>query len=351
MIRFENDYSEGCIDEILLGLQKTNMEQTPGYRVDDYCSTAAEKIKDACNTNYLDVHFLVGGTQANMTVLDAILRPHQGVVSPILGHVNVHEVGAIEGRGHKVLAISNNDEKLDSESKLSPKTVDEYLTDFFDTGDWHKVQPGAVYISHPTERGALYTKKELIELKRVCEKFNIPLFVDGARLSYALASKENDIQLEDLAKYSDIFYIGGTKCGALFGEAVCFTNEKYNKDFKCITKHNGAIIAKGRLLGLQFDILFSDNNYMKKSSKSYEYAMRIKNIFKGKGIDFLVDSYTNQQFPILTKEHQNILRNNNISFNIECKIDSNNDATRFCTNWATLGENIIYLEKIVNEKF
>lgn len=348
MIRFENDYAEGCISEILDKLVETNLEQTPGYRVDDYCKVASEKIQKACNAQ-VDVHFLVGGTQANMTVLDAVLRPHQGVVSPILGHINVHEVGAIEGRGHKVIAISNNDESLDAQSKLSPETLDKYLSDFFEAGDWHKVQPGAVYISHPTERGALYTKKELAGIKKVCEKFDIPLFVDGARLAYALVSKENDITLEDLADNSDIFYIGGTKCGALFGEAVCFTGNKYNRDFNCITKHNGAVIAKGRLLGIQFDVLFSDNNYSEKCKKAYTYAMRIKHALKNKNIDFLVDSYTNQQFPILTKGQQKKLISENVTFNVECSVDENKDAVRFCTNWATKEESVLELERIIGE--
>lgn len=357
MIRFENDYAEGCISEIMEKLVSTNLEQTPGYRLDSYCESAAEKIRLACNTDYLDVHFLVGGTQANMTVLDAILRPHQGVISSILGHINVHEVGAIEGRGHKVLAISNLDymdeeniskaKKLDMESKLSPYALKKYLNDYFDRGDWHTVQPGAVYISHPTERGALYSKKELIEIKKICDEFEMPLYIDGARLSYALASDENDITLEDLTKYCDIFYIGGTKCGTLFGEAICFTNKKYNKDFRCITKHNGAIIAKGRLLGLQFDVLFSNNNYIEKSRDAYEFAIRLRNAFINKNIKFIADSFTNQQFPILSKKQQEIISKNGISFNLEAKIDAEYDIIRFCTNWATRKEDIEFLEKII----
>lgn len=346
MIRFENDYAEGCIDEILEKLVATNYEQTAGYRVDDYCKSAAKKIQDYCNKD-VDVHFLVGGTQANMTVLDAILRPHQGVISPVLGHINVHEVGAIEGRGHKVIALSNGDVKADEESKLLPETLESYLDDFFSPLDWHKVQPGAVYISHPTERGALYSKDELIKIKSICDKFEIPLFLDGARLAYAFVSEENDITMEDLAKYTDIFYIGGTKCGALFGEAVCFTNDKYNKDFHCITKHNGAVIAKGRIIGIQFDVLFTDNNYIEKARKSYPYAMRIKEAFKKKGIEFIVDSYTNQQFPILTNQQKDFIESQGISFNVEKKLDENRTALRFCTNWASSEESIKALEKAI----
>src|SRR3712207_860466 len=211
MYRFENDYSQGCTPEILDILVKTNMEQTPGYRMDSYCQIASKKIAKACGKDDLDVHFFIGGTQTNYTVLDAILRPHQGVISACLGHINVHEAGAVEGVGHKVLAISNEDKKKDDESKIYPDTLDGYLTKFFSKGDWHMVQPGAVYISHPTERGALYTRQELINIKKVCNKHGLPLFLDGARLSYALASEKNDISLEDLANYTDVFYIGGTK--------------------------------------------------------------------------------------------------------------------------------------------
>lgn len=346
MIRFENDYAEGCINEILEKLVSTNYEQTPGYRVDDYCISAARKIQKACNKD-VDVHFLVGGTQTNMTVLDAVLRPHQGVISPVLGHINVHEVGAIEGRGHKVIALSNNNEKADEESKLLPETLESYLEDFFNPHDWHKVQPGAVYISHPTERGALYSRDELIKIKSICDRFEIPLFLDGARLAYALVSEENDITMEDLATYTDMFYIGGTKCGALFGEAVCFTNNKYNRDFNCITKHNGAVIAKGRLLGIQFDVLFTDNNYTEKAKDAYKYAMRIKKAFTDKGVDFIVDSYTNQQFPILTEKQQKSISDQNISFNIEKKIDDDKTAVRFCTSWATSEDSILALEKAI----
>ena len=346
--RFENDYSEGCLEEILNKLYETNMDQTPGYRMDDYCLLAEKKIQSACKKD-VDVHFLVGGTQVNMTVLDAVLRPHQGVISPILGHINVHEVGAIEGRGHKVLAISANDEKLDRESKLSAKAIEEYLYDFFESGDWHKVAPGAVYISHPTERGGLYTKQEIIDIKKVCDKYEIPLFLDGARLSYALASKENELTLEDIAIHTDIFYIGGTKCGAMFGEAVCFTNDRYNKDFRCISKHNGAVLAKGRLLGLQFETLFTDNMYTKKSIKAYEYAMRLKKAFIESGFEFYADSYTNQQFPILKIKDIEYLRKEGFTFNIEKKIDENTRVVRFCTSWATKEESIVQLENTIKK--
>lgn len=349
MYRFENDYSQGCIPEILDIFVRTNMEQTPGYRLDPYCESASKKIASACSKDDLDVHFLVGGTQANFTVLDAILRPHQGVVAAQLGHVNVHEAGAVEGVGHKVLAISNGDIKRDDESKIYPDSLDNYLTEFFKKGDWHMVQPGAVYISHPTERGALYTREELIALKTICEKYELPLFLDGARLSYALASEKNDISLVDLAKYTDIFYVGGTKCGAMFGEAVCFANRDYSRDFNCITKHNGGVLAKGRLLGIQFDYLFTDMNYIEKSKDAVSYAIKIKMALEDRGISFIAESFTNQQFPILTKEQRKLLDRNDISYNVEAKIDKNRDCIRFCTSWATKEDEVEYLLKVISE--
>ncbi len=347
MLRFENDYAEGTIEEILDELVKTNYLQTPGYRLDEYCEKASEKIKKACKNDELDVHFLVGGTQANKVVLDYILRPYQGVVSAGLGHINVLEAGAIENGGHKVLTISNGDINADNESKMRPEVLENYLDEFFDLGDWHMVQPGAVYISQPTERGALYTKGELLEINRICKKFDLPLYIDGARLSYALASEKNDVTLEDLASLSDVFYIGGTKCGALFGEAVCFTSDRYNKYFKIQCKQNGAVLAKGRLLGIQFDVLFTNNNYIEKSKKAVEYAMRIKNALLSKNIEFLVDSYTNQQFPILSKKQQEYIKAAGISFNFERKYGENSDVVRFCTNWATSESAVDTLIKVI----
>ncbi|WP_101772919.1 threonine aldolase family protein [Peptostreptococcus faecalis] len=349
MLKFEIDYAEGCLDEILNELVKTNMVQSDGYRLDNYCKSASEKIKEACNCEYLDVHYLVGGTQTNKAVLDTILRPYEGVVSPLLGHINVHEAGAIEAGGHKVLALSNEDEVIDSEGKLSPVVLENYLSAHKEKDDWHMVEPGAVYISQPTERGALYTKDELIQISSICKKFNLPLFVDGARLSYALASDKNDVTLEDLAKYCDIFYIGGTKCGSLFGEAICFTNDKYNKGFDRVCKQKGSILAKGRLLGLQFDVLFTDNLYIEASKKACEYALRIKNAFEKKGIEFIADSYTNQQFPKLSKKQQKILNDDGITFCTECKIDNENDVVRFCTSWATQEEAVKTLENSINK--
>lgn len=343
MLRFENDYLEGCLPGILDRLVETNMEQTVGYRLDEYCQSATEKIRQACKCQDLDVHYFVGGTQTNLTVLSSIMRPHEAVVSPVLGHVNIHECGAIEGVGHKVITVSNGDEVLDNEAKLYPASLEKYLSGFFGHWDWHRAQPGAVYISHPTERGVLYSREELIEIKSICDRFNLPLFVDGARLSYALASKENDISLEDLAKYTDVFFIGGTKCGAMFGEAVCFTNDRYNKGFACLSKSKGAIMAKGRLLGLQFEYLFTDDNYVKYSRDAYGYAMEIKEAFLSKNISFLSNSYTNQQFLILTKDQQKIFDDRGISYTTESYEEDNSNGLRFCTSWASRREDIDYL--------
>ncbi|WAW15725.1 threonine aldolase family protein [Peptostreptococcus equinus] len=348
MLRFENDYLKGCLPEILDLMGNTNMEETSGYRIDPYCEQANEKIKKACNVDYLDVHYLVGGTQTNMVVIDTILKPYQGIICPILGHLNVHEAGAIEGAGHKVITLSNNDKIKDDEAKIYPDVIEKYLEEFFALGDWHRAQPGGVYISHPTERGALYTKDELIKIKSICEKYDIPLYVDGARLSYALACDENDITLEDLAKYTDVFYIGGTKCGSMFGEAVAFTNYKYNKGFNIACKRQGAVLAKGRLLGLQFDYLFTDNNYIEKSKDAVKYAHQIRQAFIDKGIKFIANSYTNQQFPILNKKQQEHFKKNDVGFNFEEKVDENSDAVRFCTSWGTEKENVKKLLDIIS---
>lgn len=347
MLKFENDYLKGCLPGILEKLNETNLEESNGYRMDSYCEKASEKIKEACKADYLDVHFLVGGTQANKVVIDSILRPYQGIICPSLGHLNIHEAGAIESSGHKVIVVNNDDKKTDDEAKLNPEVLEKYLTDFFEIGDWHRAEPGGVYISLPTERGALYTKAELIRIREICDKFDIPLYVDGARLSYALASEKNDISLEDLAKYTDVFYIGGTKCGSMFGEAVCFTNDKYNKGFNIASKRQGAVLAKGRLLGVQFDYLFTDNNYIEESRNAIKFAMQIKEALSNKGIKFIADSYTNQQFPILTKDQAEYFAKNEVGINYEAAIDENRCAYRFCTSWGTVKEDVDKLLDII----
>ena len=240
MYRFQCDYTEGAHPAIMQRMIETNMEQTNGYGLDPYCDSARQKIKDLCECQDIDVHFLVGGTQTNTTVISAALRPYQGAVAAVSGHINVHETGAIEATGHKVLPLPSED------GKIAAAQVEEMChAHWTDGSQEHMVQPGMVYISHPTENGTLYTKKELADLHEVCRKYGMLLFLDGARLGYGLMAETNDITLADLAKYTDVFYIGGTKVGALFGEAVVITNRALKKDFRYMIKQNGGMLAKG----------------------------------------------------------------------------------------------------------
>jgi len=335
MIKFDCDYLEGCHPDILKMLEKTNFEQTEGYGCDKYCEKAKKLILAACGSagkrgkNVPDVHFLVGGTQTNTTVISAILRPHQGVVSAVTGHVNVHETGAIESTGHKVLALPSGD------GKLSAEQVEKYVEACVSDCNYeHIVQPGMVYISFPTENGTVYSKGELSELRKVCLKYKLPLFIDGARLGYGLMSAGNDITLPDIAALSDVFYIGGTKNGALFGEAVVITNNAFKKDFRNIIKQRGGMLAKGRLLGIQFMTLFSDDLYFRLAEHAVKTAAEIKNALKNKGIEFLFDSPTNQIFPVFPDEIYEKL-SKEFSFAFWEKVDENYTAVRICTSWAT----------------
>ena len=256
MIYFNNDYAEGCHPKVLEALVKTNLEQTPGYGEDEFCRSAAEKIKKLCGRESLSVHFLVGGTQTNMTVIDAALRPHQGALCAVTGHINTHETGAVEATGHKVLTVPSDD------GKITADQVRSYVTAHWaDGAHEHLAQPKLVYISNPTELGTLYTRSELEDLSNTCRELGLYLFLDGARLGYGLMAKDNDVSMEDLSAFCDVFYIGGTKVGALFGEAVVFSNLKLAEDFRYLIKQHGAMLAKGRLLGVQFDALMTDNLY------------------------------------------------------------------------------------------
>ncbi len=335
MIQFQCDYNEGAHPLIIQRLAETNMQQTVGYGEDDFCFQAKIAIKEAINCPDADIHFLVGGTQANTTVIASLLRPYQGVISAASGHINVHETGAIEHAGHKVLAIPNSD------GKISAGQINETLKSHFaEDGPEHLVQPGMVYISFPTEIGTIYSHQELSDIYSVCQKHNIPLFIDGARLGYGLASPACDISLTDLPNLCDVFYIGGTKVGALFGEAVVFTNKKFcSKHFRYHIKQQGGMLAKGRLLGLQFLTLFTDNLYFNIANHAIEQAMRIRNAFESKGIKFLVDSPTNQQFPILTK-HQIEVLSKGFLFSTWQHIDDMHTAVRFCTSWGTLPQSV-----------
>ena len=330
MIRFDCDYTEGAHEAIMRRMIETNMEQTVGYGMDPYCDSAREKIRAACQCPQADVHFLVGGTQTNATVIGAILRPHQGVVCAGTGHINVHESGAIEALGHKVLALPGVDGKITAEQ------VSAYVeAHYADEAAEHIVQPGMVYISHPTELGTLYSLKELTESSEVCRHCNLPLFVDGARLGYGLAA--GDVTLHDLARLCDVFYIGGTKCGALFGEAVVVPDPAVLKDFRYHIKQRGGMLAKGRLLGLQFDTLFTDDLYARINAHAVEQAQLIRAALNARGVSMLIDSPTNQQFPILTAAQREYLTREFVLTHWP-HLSDGRDAMRICTGWATRDE-------------
>lgn len=328
MIRFESDYTQGAVPEILEALIKTNMEQTPGYGEDKYCLSAADKIRKELKCDSAAVHFLVGGTQTNFTFIASCLRPHEGVISASTGHINVHETGAVEATGHKILPIESFDGKIKAEDIEAMVVAHENDASFE-----HITKPKMVYISMPTENGTIYSKAELEAIYEVCKKKNLILYIDGARLGYAMMCKENDVAFSDLPNLCDAFYIGGTKVGALFGEALVIVNEKYKEDFRYIEKQKGAMLAKGRLLGLQFDTLFTDGLYFKVSAYAMKLADRIRAALKEKGIRVYYNSPTNQLFPMLTDEQMNKLKND-FSFCYWCK-NGDLHVVRFCTSWAT----------------
>lgn len=332
MIQFQCDYSEGAHPRILERMTQTNFEQTVGYGEDHYCAMARVLVQKACGRPDADVHFLVGGTQANATVISSVLRPHQGVLCVRSGHINVHETGAIEHSGHKVLALEGTNGLLSAESVR--KAMEDHLAE---DGPEHTVQPGMVYISFSTEVGTVYTLSQLQELSAVCREYGLPLFIDGARMGYGLASEGCDVTLNDIARLADVFYIGGTKQGALFGEAVVIVNESLKKDFRYFIKQNGGMLAKGRLLGIQFMTLFEDGLYFELSEHAVAQAMRIRDAFASKGYRFLVDSPTNQQFPILPDSEMERL-SADFKFSVWQKIDESHTAVRFCTSWATEAE-------------
>lgn len=333
-IRFECDYGEGAHQKVLERMMETNLEQTPGYGEDEFCESAANRIRKLCAAEQADVHFLVGGTQANLTVISAILRPYQGVIAATTGHINVHETGAVEACGHKVLAVPDQDGKLSADQIR--RLCKEHWAD---SSHEHMVQPGMVYISFPTELGTLYSKQELQEISEACHENHLPLFVDGARLGYGLMSEKNDVSLEELAALCDVFYIGGTKVGALFGEAVVITNPALTKDFRYLIKQKGGMLAKGRLLGIQFDTLLKDGLYFEIAKKADQQAMKLREALGQKGYPMLVESYTNQQFPILPDDKLDWL-SEKFSFSFMGKIDEGHSAVRFCTSWATKDENL-----------
>lgn len=334
MIRFECDYTEGAHPLIMQKLMETNMEQTIGYGNDSHCEHARSLIKEACKQDKADVHFLVGGTQTNTTVIASVLRPYQGAIAADTGHINVHETGAIEATGHKVLALPGAD------GKINATQIEEYIdAHWADSDHEHTIQPGMVYISQPTEYGTMYSKKELEDIYKVCQEKDIYLFIDGARLGYALASYDADMTLADIAANCDAFYIGGTKVGALFGEAVVITNPAIQKDFRYSIKQHGGMLAKGRLLGIQFETLFTDDLYGTISRHAIDCAMKVKEAFSKKGYSFLYESSTNQQFPIISTEDMEKL-SSKYTFSTWAKYDEAHYVVRFCTSWATTKENV-----------
>ncbi len=329
MIRFNCDYNEGAHPKVLEKIIITNMEQTAGYGVDPYCLEAVRIIKERCKCQEVDVHFLVGGTQTNLTLISAALRPHQGVISADTGHINVHESGAIEATGHKVLAVPSEDGKLTAE-QVERICAEHYNDESYE----HTVQPKLVYTSNPTELGTIYSKAELKSLSEVCRRNKLMLYMDGARLGYALCAENNDLDLPDLAQLCDAFYIGGTKIGALFGEALVISNEKLKDDFRYIMKQKGGMLAKGRLLGLQFIALFENDLYFTMSHHANEMAMLIKEACMKKGYGFLTLSSTNQQFPIIPDSVLDKLRAKYV-YSYGQRVDEKHSAVRFCTSWAT----------------
>ncbi len=334
MIRLACDYQEGCHPKILERMVQTNLESTPGYGTDAYCESAKAKIKAACQAPNSEVFLLIGGTQTNATVIRSILRPCEGVIAVTSGHINGHEAGAIELGGHKVLTIEPHD------GKMVASQLDQYIVDTLTAPSWdHGVIPAMVYISQATETGSVYSLAELEAISKVCHKHGMPLFIDGARLGYALASEGADMTLADIARLADVFYIGGTKVGALLGEAVVFTNTKLAKNFFTIMKQGGAVLAKGRLLGLQFDTLFTDNLYFEISRHAINMAMKLKTALKAKGYRFYSESPSNQQFVIL-ENNQLAQLEQHVQVSHWCKVDEKHTAVRFCTSWATTEENI-----------
>lgn len=333
-IRFECDYGEGAHPRVLERMMETNLVQTAGYGEDRFCESAAEKIKRLCGKENASVHFLVGGTQTNLTVISSILRPHQGVIAASTGHINAHETGAIEACGHKVLAVPEKEGKLHAQ-----QIRDLYEEHWADSSHEHIVQPGMVYISFPTELGTLYSRQELQEISQVCREYHLPLFIDGARLGYGLMSEKNDVSLKELADLCDVFYIGGTKVGALFGEAVVITDPALTRDFRYIIKQKGGMLAKGRLLGIQFDTLLEDGLYFEIAAEADRLAMKLRRALEEKGYSMLVDSYTNQQFPILSNEKAAQL-SEKYAFSDWGKVDKDHRAVRFCTSWATKEEQV-----------
>ena len=360
MISFECDYNNGACKEVLDNLVRYNDAKPTPYGFDEFSERAKQKIREACGLPDAQIFFLTGGTQTNATTIDSMLYQYEGVICVGTGHINVHEAGAVEFTEHKIITVpssslpSSRGELQGGNGKMEAATLDKYLDDFMHDGNKdHAVHPGLVYITFPTELGTIYTARELDQLYQVCRHYDIPLYIDGARLGYGLMAQGNDVTLPYLARHCDVFYIGGTKVGALCGEAVVFTNRKAHKHFFSIQKQHGAVIAKGALIGLQFDALFSSPSgqpgevlYFRLSEHAVKKAMRMKEIFRKKGYQFLVDSPTNQQFVVIDNEQVERL-SHEVEFSHFGQTDHHHTICRFVTSWATTDEDIDTLERIL----
>ena len=343
MIRLNNDYCYGAHERVLKAIADINGKAYPGYGLDECCQAASEAIKSACKTPEADIHFLTGGTQTNLTVISSALRPYQSALCASTGHINVHETGAIENCGFKVVGLSSID------GKITAAQVDEAAEEYENSDiPEHITEPKLVYISFPTELGTLYSKKELTEISLACKKHNLYLYIDGARLSYGLAGENNDVSIEDIASLSDVFFIGGTKCGLLFGEAVVITNPQLKPFFRHYVKQKGAMLAKGWLLGIQFYEMFKDGLYFETGKNAVNLALRLKEAFRKKGIQLSADSPTNQQFVIMKDSDLEKLSKNYV-YEYNRRIDQSNSEVRFCTSWATKDEEIEKLIKDIKE--
>ena len=343
MISFESDYTTGCHEAILKRMLETNREPVSGYGMDPYSLSAKEKIRKAIACPDADIYFLSGGTQTNSVIIATMLAPYEGVVAAETGHVGVHEAGAVEYTGHKVLTLPQH------EGKLQAEELQQYLQNFYEDGNHtHMVYPGMVYISWPTEYGTLYSKEELTAISGICRSYEIPLFVDGARLGYGLMSREADLTLPELAALCDVFYIGGTKVGALLGEAVVFPRNNAPRHFYTMTKQHGAMLAKGKLLGIQFDTLFTDNLYFEISEHAIMMAEKLKAIIHESGLKFYLESPTNQQFVIL-KNAQLQRLGQKVAFSFWEKLDEEHTAIRLVSSWSTREEDLVALQKALEE--
>ena len=341
MISFECDYNNGACQEVLDNLVRYNSSKPTPYGFDEFSERAKGRIREACGLPDAQIFFLTGGTQTNATTIDSMLYQYEGVICVGSGHINVHEAGAVEFTEHKIITIA------DTDGKMEAKVLDKYLDDYLHDGNKdHAVHPGLVYITFPTELGTLYTAKELSDLYQVCQQYEIPLYIDGARLGYGLMAEGNDITLPYLARHCDVFYIGGTKIGALCGEAVVFTNRKAHKHFFSIQKQHGAVIAKGALIGLQFDALFTNDLYFKLSEHAIKMAMLMKDIFKKKGYQLMVDAPTNQQFVIIDNAQVDKL-SEKMLFTHFGQADKHHTICRFVTSWATTEEEIHEFERLL----